>query len=255
MSASLSRLPLSLADATNMRPSDTLGRNNYAKVTTVLLPSFVQSHNETFPIAMKAHGAQGMLLLCKNSCVPNAAHPIVSCVHSSPCNREAGVTESDKDAINAGRREREGGKRRDRQNTIWLVCMTDAVRADPIPLRLIYGPLVGGDSRLTLDLARQLSEEPHFCLSGERPTLGDYPRHSEILWHAVWRRANAPFGEGPPLPATPLLPWSRCKESVDDRAKRERGERERGGGRAAEGSVAGRAGRLPSKTHQETQQQ
>ena len=110
---------------------------------------------EILPIALQGnHDAQGMhALLCKKSCLPNAAHPIGSCVHSSPWNYEAGVTESDKDAINGGRRESEGGKRRDRQNTTCLVGLYDGCGAgSPIPLRLIYGPLVGGDSRLTLDL-------------------------------------------------------------------------------------------------------
>ena len=93
------------------------------------------------------------VVLCKKSCLPNAAHPIGSCVHSSPWNYEAGATESDKDAINGGRRESDGGKRRDRQNTTCLVGLYDGCGAgSPIPLRLIYGPLVGGDSRLTLDL-------------------------------------------------------------------------------------------------------
>ena len=110
---------------------------------------------EILQIALQGnHDAQGMhALLCKKSCLPNAAHPIGSCVHSSPWNSEAGVTESDKDAINGGRRESEGGKRRDRQNTTCLVGLYDGCGAgSPIPLRLIYGPLVGGDSRLTLDL-------------------------------------------------------------------------------------------------------
>ena len=110
---------------------------------------------EILQIALQGnHDAQGMhVLLCKKSCLPNAAHPIGSCVHSSPWNYEAGVTESDKDAINGGRRESEGGKRRDRQNTTCLVGLYDGCGAgSPIPLRLIYGPLVGGDSRLTLDL-------------------------------------------------------------------------------------------------------
>ena len=57
------------------------------------------------------------------------------------------VTESDKDAIK---------KKRERQTKHYLVCMTDAGTQPtpaPIPLRLIYGPLVGGDSsRLTRDL-------------------------------------------------------------------------------------------------------
>ena len=110
---------------------------------------------EILQIALQGnHDAQGMhVLLCKKSCLSKAAHPIGSCVHSSPWNYEAGVTESDKDAINGGRRESEGGKRRDRQNTTCLVGLYDGCGAgSPIPLRLIYGPLVGGDSRLTLDL-------------------------------------------------------------------------------------------------------
>ena len=80
-SSSLSRLPLPLADAKTMRVSE---RGEI--MPTLLTRAWLTLKRKN-------------VVLCKKSCLPNAAHPIGSCVHSSPWNYEAGVTESDKDAI------------------------------------------------------------------------------------------------------------------------------------------------------------